>query len=121
MIEIDNECDYANYVASKYQLGCMNATIYKMADGAEVLQSCNYIVAMRLPDGTFAFSRYWINIDASYITKYHITTWSGKSLATLRKGLKCYWFAPLLEIDVAYLRAIEMATGGRIGPRSYKA
>ena len=104
-------------INTEYQLRHMSAMVYKMADGAEVLKSYDTIVAMRLPDGTFAFSRYWINSDASYITKHHITTWCGKSLATLRKGLKRYWFAPLLEIDVAYLRAIEMATGGHIGRR----
>ena len=48
-----------NAVERKHQLRSMSATIYRMADGAEVLKSYDTIVAIELPDGTLAFSRYW--------------------------------------------------------------
>lgn len=104
-----------NPVASKHQLKHMSATVYKMADGAEVLKSYDTIVAMKLPDGTYAFSIFWTSKEGSATTKRHIATWCGAPIASIRSDLKYHWYPALSELDKDYLRAIEVATGGRIG------
>lgn len=104
-----------NHVARKHQLRSMSATVYKMEDGAEVLKSYDTIVAMRLPDGTFAFSTFWTSKEGSTTTKRHIATWCGAPITSIRDDLKHHWYSTLDELDKDYLRAIEVATGGRIG------
>ena len=104
-----------NHVASKYQLRSMSAMVYKMTDGAEVLQSYNTIVALRLADGQFAFSSVWTSKDGSMTTKRHIGTWSGKSIKAIRDGIKKHCYKTFEDVNKDYLRAIKMATYGRIG------
>lgn len=103
-----------NHVASKHQLKHMSATVYKMEDGTEVLKSYDTIVAMRLPDGNFAFSAYWTSKAGSATTKRHISTWCGAHITSIRDDLKHHWYMELHDINKDYLRAIEVATGGRI-------
>lgn len=102
-----------NHVARKHQLKHMSATVYKMEDGTEVLKSYDTIVAMRLPDGTFAFSTYWTSKEGSTTTKRHISTWFGAPIASIRDNLK-HWYRTLDDVNSDYLRAIAVATGGRI-------
>lgn len=104
-----------NAVERKHQLRSMSATIYRMADGAEVLKSYDTIVAIELPDGTLAFSRYWTSPDGSMTTKRHITTWCGRDIKTVRAGVMRHLFKTFVDVSNDYLRAIEVATGGRIG------
>jgi hypothetical protein len=104
-----------NAVERKHQLRRMSATVYHMADGAEVLKSYNTIVAMELPDGTLAFSTVWTSTDGSMTTKRHITTWSGTPINAIRNGIKSHLYSTWADVDKDYLRAIEVATGGHIG------
>ena len=106
-----------NPVESKHQLRSMSATVYKMADGTEVLKSYDTIVAMHFIDGTYTFSCYWTSKDGSMTTKRHITTWCGRDIKTIRTGIMCHHplFRTFADVDTDYLRAIEVATGGRIG------
>lgn len=102
-------------VERKYQLGSMNATVYKMADGTEVLKSYDTIVAMALPGGTLVFSTVWTSTDGSLATKRHISAWSGGTpIKVIREGLKEHWLRTWNDVDKDYLRAIEVATGGHI-------
>lgn len=103
-----------NSVTCKHQLRSMSAMVYRMADGTEVLKSYNTIVAMRLPDGTFAYSTVWTSVDGSMTTKRHITTWSGTPLKAIRNGLKNHWYRTWGDVNKDYLRAIEVAIGSRI-------
>lgn len=103
-----------NHVARKHQLKHMSATVYEMEDGTEVLKSYDTIVAMRLPDGTFAFSTYWTSKEGSTTTKRHISTWCGEPITSIRYYLKYQWHRTWDDINSDYLRAIEVATGGRI-------
>lgn len=102
------------YVASKQQLRSMSAMVYHMTDGAEVLKSYKTIVAMKLPDGTIAFSLVWTSKDASYTTKRHITTWCGMPINAIRNGLKNHIYKTWTDVDSDYLQDIEMVTGGHI-------
>lgn len=104
-----------NPVESKHQLRHMSATVYKLADGAQVLKSYDTIVALELPDGTLAFSAVWTSKDGSMTTKRHITTWSGTPIKVIRNGLKNHLYRTWDDVNSDYLRAIEVATGGRIG------
>lgn len=103
-----------NHVERKHQLRSMSATIYRMADGAEVLKSYDTIVAIALPDGTLAFSRYWTSPDGSMTTKRHITTWCGRDIKSVRAGIMRHLFKTFIDVDSDYLRAIEVAIGSRI-------
>ena len=103
-----------NHVERKHQLRHMSATVYHMADGAEVLKSYNTIVAMKLPDGTIAYSPVWTSTDGSTTTKRHITTWSGTPINAIRNGLKNHLYKTWNDVDSDYLWAIEVATGGHI-------
>lgn len=103
-----------NHVARKHQLRSMSATVYKMEDGTEVLKSYDTIVAMRLPDGTFAFSIFWTSTDGSMTTKRHITTWCGTPIKAIRDGIKDHWYRTWGDVNSDYLRAIEVAIGSRI-------
>ena len=103
-----------NAVTRKHQLKHMSAMVYHMADGAEVLKSYNTIVAMELPDGTIVYSPVWTSTDGSMTTKRHITTWSGTPINAIRNGLKNPLYKTWSDVDSDYLRAIEVATGGRI-------
>lgn len=103
-----------NHVVRKHQLRSMSATVYRMADGAEVLKSYDTIVAIELSDGTLAFSRYWTSPDGSNTTKRHITTWCGRDIKNVRAGVMRHLFKTFTDVDSDYLRAIEVATGGRI-------
>lgn len=103
-----------NHVERKHQLRSMSAMVYRMADGAEVLKSYDTIVAIELPDGTLAFSRYWTSTDGSMTTKRHISVWSGTPINAIRNGLKNHLYKTWNDVDKDYLRAIEVATGGRI-------
>lgn len=60
---------HRNSVTCKHQLSSMSATVYLMSDGAEVLKSYDTIVAMKLPDGTIAYSPVWTSTDGSMTTK----------------------------------------------------
>ena len=104
-----------NHVERKHQLRHMNAMVYHMADGAEVLKSYSTIVAMKLPNGTIAYSPVWTSTDGSVSTKRHIATWSGTRINAIRNGLKNHLYKTWNDIDSDYLRAIEVATGGHIG------
>lgn len=104
-----------NHVERKQRLKSMSAYVYKMTDGAEVLKSYDTIVAIELPDGSIAYSTYWTSKDGSMATKRHITTWSGTPLKAIRDGIKSHWHRTWADVDKDYLRAIEVATGGRIG------
>lgn len=104
-----------NHVERKHQLRSMSATVYRMSDGAEVLKSYDTIVAIELPDGTTAYSTVWTSTDGSMTTKRHITTWSGTPINAIRNGLKNHLYRTWSDVDSDYLRAIEVATGGRIG------
>ena len=104
-----------NLVERKHRLKSMSAYVYKMADGAEVLQSYNTIVAIELPDGTTAYSPVWTSPVGSMTTKRHITTWSGMPINEIRERLKKHLYRTWSDVDKDYLRAIEVATGGRIG------
>ena len=104
-----------NHVERKHQLRRMKATVYHMADGAEVLKSYNTIVAIKLSDGTLAFSHYWTSPDGSMTTKRHITTWCGRDIKTVRAGVLKHLFWTLDYVDSDYLRALEVATGSHIG------
>lgn len=104
-----------NHVVSKHQLRSMSAYVYKMEDGTEVLKSYDTIVAIELPDGTIAYSTYWTSTDGSMATKHHITTWSGTPLKAIRDGIKSHLYRTWADVDKDYLRALEVATGGRIG------
>lgn len=103
-----------NCVISGHQLRRMSAYVYKMSDGAEVLKSYDTIVAIALPGGTLAFSRYWTSPDGSTTTKRHITTWCGRDIKTIRAGVIRHLFKTFADVDYDYLRAIEVATGGHI-------
>ena len=104
-----------NHVERKHQLRSMSATVYRMSDGAEVLKSYDTIVAIELPDGTVAYSTIWTSTAGSMTTKRHITTWSGVNIKSIREGLKEHLYRTWADVDKDYLRAIEVATGGRIG------
>lgn len=102
------------HVERKHRLKSMSATVYKMTDGTEVLKSYDTIVAIELPDGTIAYSTYWTSTNGSMTTKRHITTWSGTPINAIRNGLKNHLYRTWADVDKDYLRAIEVATGGRI-------
>lgn len=104
-----------NHVERKHRLRSMSATVYKMADGTEVLKSYDTIVAMRLPDGTFAFSPVWTSTDSSMTTKRHISTWSGMPIKGIRDGLENHWYRTWDDVDSDYLRDIEVAIGSCLG------
>lgn len=101
-------------VELKHQLRRMSAMVYRMADGAEVLKSYNTIVAMKLPDGTIAYSPFWTSTDGSTTTKRHISVWSGTPINAIRNGLKSHLYKTWSDVDSDYLRTIEVATGGHI-------
>ena len=103
-----------NHVERKHQLRSMSATVYLMSNGTEVLKSYNTIVAMRLPDGTYAYSTVWTSTDGSMTTKRHITTWSGTPIKAIRNGLKNHLYRTWSDVNKDYLRAVEVATGGHI-------
>lgn len=103
-----------NHVERKHQLRHMSAMVYRMADGTEVLKSYDTLVAMRLPDGTFAYSTVWTSTDGSVSTKRHIATWSGTPINAIRNGIKSHLYRTWGDVDSDYLSAIEDATGGHI-------
>lgn len=103
-----------NHAVCKHQLRHMSAYVYKMSDGAEVLKSYDTIVAIELPDGTTAYSTFWTSSDGSQTTKRHINTWSGMPINAIRNGLKNHLYKTWSDVDVDYLRVIEVATEGHI-------
>ena len=107
------------------QLHHMQATIYTMSDGTQVLASYQTIVAMYIPmaptfDGTIV-SHYWTSPDATPTTKRHITTWLSDiwheriGIADVRGYVMQHKIRTFDDIDTDYLDKIHLALCYPIG------